>query len=150
MFKLTPAQAALLHFGESVLASAIISFLVGLFQQMTTSHVDMPTLWKLFGAGLGTSLLLVYKSIKADPNLPQAESDTQNELMQFIETRFTTLETRLAGFLHMHAVTGSSSTTVNVPPVSQPVASVVTDTPRQPAPILETIPNLAAVKPPAA
>lgn len=78
--KLSPAQAALLHTGESAASSALMTLVVGIWQSLATGQVHWSQMAVVFGSGFIGALGLIYKSVKASPALPQAETDTTNQL----------------------------------------------------------------------
>ena len=77
--KLSPAQAALMHTLESAASSAILTFIVGLVQYLSTHALNWSDLATVFASGFVAAFGLIYKSVITSPNLQQAESDTLNE-----------------------------------------------------------------------
>lgn len=78
--KLSPAQSALLHTGESAASSALMTLVVGIWQSLATGQVHWSQMAAVFGSGFVAALGLIYKSVKSSPALPQAETDTANQL----------------------------------------------------------------------
>lgn len=83
--KLTPAQATLLHVGESAASSALWTLLIGIVQQLATGQVSVAGLGTVFGSGFIAAFGLVYKSVKASSKLAQGEADTAEEIKQWGE-----------------------------------------------------------------
>lgn len=77
--KLSSAQAALLHTGESAASSAIMTLVIGIWQQIATGQISWSQLFIVFGSGFVGALGLIYKSVASSPSLKQAEADTTNE-----------------------------------------------------------------------
>lgn len=86
--KLSPAQAALWHTAESAISSAMITLIIGVWQQLATGQTNWGELFTIFGSGFVAALGLVYKSVLASPDLKQAEADTAEEIKAFLTNEF--------------------------------------------------------------
>ena len=126
--KPTTAQLALLHIGESVASSALLTFLVGIFQQLATGQISVTELATVFGSGFVAALGLIYKTVKADPNFKQATFDTTDQLQQFLEDRLATFESRVGALLRGQATSPQMPTAVRT---STPPAPLLQPQPQQ-------------------
>lgn len=135
--KLSPAQAALWHAGESAISSTMITLIIGVWQQLATGATNWGELFTIFGGGFVAALGLVYKSVLASPDLKQAEEDTaeevknflSNEFSQFVNSHFAGVAQRFSGLEsllanHTHAQLPSALAPSQPPPF--PVASTST------------------------
>lgn len=163
--KPTASQLTMLHAGESALASASLTVGAGVYQYITSQSLNFPALLAFLGATFLGAMAMIYKSLLANPALPQAESDTANEIKdfvgnefaQFVNHHFGNLGDRLKGIEdsianHSHTPASAPSNVVQLPfppqgTASVPISSlVVTPSAPQPqAPILTTLPTLQAM-----
>lgn len=114
--KLSTAQQALIHTLISVGVSALLT-IAGLIYQFVLGHgLDFPNLLKFIGPVFLGQLSLIWMSLRSNPNLQQAETDTIHEALQGLHDKLD----NLLPFLHSHTS----------PPVGGSVVAPV-----QPAPL---------------
>lgn len=119
--KLSPAQAALLHTLESAASSAILTFIVGLVQYLSTHALSWPDLATVFASGFVAAFGLIYKSVITSPNLQQAEADTASAAVAEAKS----LAQQALGHIEniwpaLHALNTQQAATPVVQPVSVP------------------------------
>lgn len=86
--KPTASQLTILHAGESALASASLTVGAGVYQYITSQSLNFPALLAFLGATFLGAMAMIYKSLLANPALPQAEADTANEVKAFLGNEF--------------------------------------------------------------
>lgn len=157
MFKPSTAQVALLHAGESAASSAIVTFIIGTWQQIATGQISWSLLFTVFGSGSIAAFGLIYKSVLASPDFAQAESDTANQIRNAIEQRFQALENAFS--LHSHpappAPVAASQPQITIPSPLPGTASVgvapvvpIISLPQRSWNDSALIPSVAAMQPP--
>lgn len=97
--KPTASQLALMHAVESALVSAVLTIGAALYQYITSHSLDIPGLLAFLGTAFLGAMFMVYKSVIANPALPQAESDTANEIKDFVGNEFAQFVNQHMGFL---------------------------------------------------
>ena len=109
--KPTTAQQALIHTLVSIGVSALLT-IAGLVYQFVLGHgLDIPSLLKFIGPVFLGQLSLIWMSLKSNPNLQQAETDTIHEALQGLHDKLD----NLLPFLHSHPVVPPAPV-VNLPP----------------------------------
>lgn len=131
--KPTTAQLALLHVAESAGASALLTLLVGILQQLTAGQISVSQLLTVLGSGFFVAMCLIYKTVKASPDLKQAETDTAGQIQQFVEARFTAFETRLAQWFARQPI-ASQLTSPQLPAAVRSSTPAPAQQPSQPLP----------------
>jgi hypothetical protein len=151
--KLSPAQAALMHTLESAASSAILTFIVGLVQYLSTHALNWSDLATVFASGFVAAFGLIYKSVITSPNLQQAESDTLNEAvteakslaqqaLAHIENIWPALHGLNSALATQQAATKAATPAPSVVPVSVPqVAFTPPNTASVPFPSIVALPQ---------
>lgn len=80
--KLTPAQAALFHLIESLIASIVLTVIVGAVQYISVHGLNWPGLEATAVSAFLGALSMAYKSVSSNPNTGQAVLDTVGEVKQ--------------------------------------------------------------------
>ena len=148
--KLSSAQAALLHTAESAASSALMTLVIGIWQQIATGQVSWPTLFTVFGSGFVAALGLIYKSVTSSPNLQQAETDTMSEAVAEAKSLAQAALAHIENIWPvLHQLNTQQAATKAVPPASVPqVPFPVTNNTPPTSPMLNTFPMMPAVPKP--
>ena len=85
MPKLTTAQQTIIHLALSVLASALVTLIIGIIQYVSTNGVDLPSLAKYAGVGFVTAVSMMLATVRTNPNLAQAEADTLKQVPDMVQ-----------------------------------------------------------------
>ncbi len=120
MPKLTTAQQTIIHLALSVLASALVTLIIGIIQYVSTNGVDLPSLAKYAGVGFVTAVSMMLATVRTNPNLAQAEADTLKQVPDMVQA----LHDKVDQLLVMQQAAAVPAQVLQAPaPIAQPTAA---------------------------